>query len=86
MTKFEATFFNPEYNRIDFDTAEAATAAVEEVGKGQVVKFYGQPNMPFCLPKIVYKSSTMWSLKEGKWFEHYIHDGYGNPVAESRPQ
>jgi hypothetical protein len=89
MIKYEATLYAPELshlNHVDFPTAEEAATHVEQCGKGRVVKFYGEANMPFCTPAIVYKSITMWTLADGKWREHYIHDGHGAAFQESRPQ
>jgi hypothetical protein len=87
MIKYTATVNAPEYTRTDFDTAEAAASYVEQTGSlGKVVEFYGHDNLPFCLPAIVYKALTMWTYTDGKWFSHYIHDGFGAAIQESRPQ
>ena len=86
MIKYEATVYSPEYSQVNYANAEAAAAHVEQVGSGRVVKFIGEPNIPFCTPAIVYRSSTMWSLVDGKWREHYIHDGHGAAFQEARPQ
>jgi hypothetical protein len=86
MFKYTAVLSAPAYTITDFDTAEAAASHVEQSGSGRVTLFYGYENAPFCTPAITYRSCTAWSLTDGRWVEHYIHDGIGAPVRDARPQ
>jgi len=88
MKKFEATFTtaNGQYIGQDYNTAEEATKAVEANGRGQVVKFHGQPNMPHCLPETVWSSCGLWTLTEKGWQQHSLFDGYGRAFEQSTPR
>ena len=72
-------------NFVDCSTPEEAIALVERVGSGDVVKFVCNPNQPGCLPAIVHTSCAMWSLHDGIWYSHYIHDGYGGKLTIEKP-
>ena len=89
MIKFEASFVTADgrYTGQDFDTAEEATKAVQANGRGRVVKFHGQPNMPHCLPEIVWSSCGLWTLSHDKgWQAHSLYDGYGRAYEQSTPR
>ena len=88
MNKFEASFVTAQgqYVGHDYDTAEQAIEAVEANGRGQVVKFFGERNMPHCLPETVWRSSAKWSLTPEKgWQGHNIFDGYGRAFGPATP-
>lgn len=72
----------------DIATAEEAIRIAEQNVSAQVVKFVLEPNMPRCLPEFVHRSISLWSFdsnRDKKWLEHYIYDGYGNPLEEGKP-
>ncbi len=72
--------------REDYSTAAEAKARAEELKSATVVKFYGRPNLPHCLPDIVWNSCTMWSISpDAGWGEHYIFDGYGRRINTNSP-
>lgn len=81
---FEATV---GLKRQDFATAEEAIAHCEASGHPEcnVVKFRLEPNMTDCLPAFVHRSLDLWTLRNGVWRAHYIHDGAGAPVCEEKP-
>lgn len=87
MTKFEATFTTLDGRHIshDYSTADEAIKAVEANGHGRVVKFHGHPNMPYCLPAIVWSSTAMWTFGDDGWQGHAIHDGYGRAIDHTTP-
>lgn len=68
-----------------FAKAEDAIAQVEANGSGTVVLFIGEPNMPFCLPKTVWRSNAMWQYAEGKWYEMSIFSGSCDRLQEGLP-
>lgn len=70
----------------DYATPEEAIAAVEAKGDGSVVRFHLDYNLPHCLPKIVHRSSAMWSFEGGEWWSHYIFDGTGGRLEKEKPQ
>lgn len=76
---------NGQYTSTEHTTPEEAIAVVEEVGKGRVIEFLVQRNMPGCLPEFVDKSLNMWSLGDGEWWSHYIYDGHGGKLERERP-
>jgi hypothetical protein len=87
MKQFETTFktLDGRTVREEYSTAEDAIKAVEANGHGRVVKFYGQPNMPYCLPATVWSSTAMWTFGDDGWQGHAIHNGRGNPVNRTTP-
>lgn len=68
-----------------FATADEAIAVVEAKGQGNVVRFRGEKNMPFCLPEIVWRSHAMWQYVDGKWYEMSIFSGTCDRLHEGRP-
>jgi hypothetical protein len=69
----------------EFDTAEAAATFVECVGSGSVIKFHVEPNLPGCLPEMVYRSCEMWTLDGGVWTARAIFGGSGESLGVERP-
>lgn len=72
-------------NSTDFDTPEAAAAACEAAGSGQVVKFHVERNMPGCLPEFVYRSCALWTLEAGVWTARSIFGGSADSMGVERP-
>lgn len=75
-------------NGRDYNTAKEAIEVAERKDEGLVIKFLVQPNVPDRMPKFLYRSICMWSFERNRtpqWMEHYIHDAYGNPLQEGRP-
>lgn len=71
-----------------FESPEEAIAFAEKEGRGEVVRFFKERNMPHCLPAWVSKSSGMWTFNrdgDGKWWSHYIYDGHGGKLKEEKP-
>ena len=88
MEKFEASFVTPQgqYVGQDYNTAKEAIEAIEANGRGKVVKFFGQRNMPHCLPETVWRSSAMWVLTPEKgWQGHDIFSGHGRAYGPATP-
>lgn len=85
MNIFQATIYSPQYAHEDFESVEHAIAKVEAAGSGSIVKFFGSPNMPGRLPKIVYRSCAKWIFEGNEWSSIAIHDGIGGRVSRELP-
>lgn len=75
-TVYEATqtYTNP-FRQIEreFDTKDAATAFVNEVGSGRVITWVVYPNLPGLLPAERYQSCSLDVCNAGVWKPVYIH-------------
>lgn len=69
----------------DCTTAEEAAQAVERAGAGSVVEFILERNMPGCLPEMVRKSVSLWTLEAGTWTKRSIFGGTAEGMGEERP-
>ena len=86
MIRYEVTgTASGKLTRKEFDNAQAAQDFAEELGEASVVRFHGTRNSPDRLPEIVWSSCGLWSYRERGWREHYIYDGYGNPISTRGP-
>ena len=87
MHKYQVTAYEGEkYICEDYPTAAAAEMRAEDFDAASVVHFRGYPNRPDCLPAIVYNCTSLWSYrKERGWGGHYIYDGVGAMIDQTRP-
>lgn len=83
---FEACYFeNEKYKTEDFNKAEDAIARIEQIGKGSVIKFVQQKNLPGCKPDIVQRSNALWRYDAGQWTELSIFSGTTEPLNRTKP-
>lgn len=81
----ESSVFQASTNKVDYPTAEEAIAEIERAGKGRVVRFYLEQNLPGRLPAVEHRSTGMWSYDGKEWHAHDIHSGHGYAYAVEKP-
>jgi len=56
-------------------TIEGAVEELETAGGGLLLSLFGEQNLPFCKPEIVWRTSAGWVLDAGTWYATEMHGG-----------
>ena len=60
----------------DFSELEPAVQEIERAGRGSLVTFIEEDNLPYCLPEKVAKSVFCHCYEDGVWWQIAIHSTY----------